>query len=103
MSTQPKQAPEVELRGSRDPETGDVYFPVRTYSVDGTLRELEEVALSSRGVLYTCTTFMDGRVFGQVDLPEGVRLQGELTGDDHTIGSHYRVVGDATNWRFEHA
>lgn len=91
------------LRGSRDPRTGETYFPERALSVDGTLVELEPVDLARHGFLYSWTSF-DGVDFGQVDLADGVRLQVRLGDGPHEIGAAYELAGDlATDWWFARA
>ncbi len=91
------------LRGSRDPRTGETYFPERALSVDGTLSELEPVDLARRGVLYSWTSF-DGVYFGQIDVDDGVRLQVRLGDGPHEIGAVYELAGDVTTeWWFARA
>jgi acyl dehydratase len=91
------------LHGSRDPISGDCYFPVRALSVDGTLRELEQVDLPRTGRLYSWTSF-GGRDYGQVDLDDGVRLQVPLGPGPHEIGADYLLEGDVDkDWWFAHA
>lgn len=91
------------LRGSRDPRTGETYFPERALSVDGTLSRLQPVDLAAHGVLYSWTSF-DGVHFGQVDLADGVRLPARLGAGPHEIGAEYRLAGDvATEWWFARA
>lgn len=95
--------PPAPLRGSKDPQTGEVFFPARRFSVDGTLREVVDVELSSEGRLWSWTVF-DGQAYGQIDLAEGVRVQGPLSGDEHRIGDLYRLSSlDATRWCFSRA
>jgi uncharacterized OB-fold protein len=79
------------LFGSRDPGTGQTYFPPRQYAADGSLRQCERLELSSEGTLYTWTEF-SGEGYGQVDLPEGVRVQTRLVAGEHEIGARYRLV-----------
>jgi Predicted nucleic-acid-binding protein containing a Zn-ribbon len=88
------------LRGSRDPATGQIYFPARVLAADGSLRLCEPVALSQRGRLASWTRFA-GRFYGQVDLPEGVRIQGRLGEGQHRIGADYHLCSDADGWRFD--
>lgn len=95
--------PTVTLRGSRDPRTQEVFYPSRSLSVDGRLRECEDVDLATTGVLWSWTTY-GGRAFGQVDLDDGVRLQGPLLGQDHEIGATYRTVSaTGEDWCFARA
>ncbi|MFA5582274.1 MAG: hypothetical protein WDA25_10030 [Paracoccaceae bacterium] len=92
------------LRGARDPQSGEYYFPFRPLTADGTLRACEETLLSTEGILYTWTRFA-GRFYGQIDLPEAVRIQTELGDGPHDIGATYRLTADRTDdkidWRFE--
>lgn len=91
------------LTGSRDPQTGEVFYPERQYSVDGTLRECEPVDLSVEGELYAFTSFA-GQDYGQIDLPEGVRIQAALAAGEHRIGTKYRLDSeDGEKWWFVHA
>ncbi|MDR5653181.1 hypothetical protein [Ruixingdingia sedimenti] len=89
------------LRGARDPASGACHFPFRPLSTDGSLRPCTEIALSDRGILYTWTRFA-GRFYGQVDLPEAVRIQTELGEGPHDIGAPYRldIAPDGAGWRF---
>jgi len=94
------------LLGSRDPATGETFFPPRALAIDGSLRETEPVELSPEGTLHTFTSFM-GTDYGQVDLPEGVRVQGVLGAGPHEIGARYvlQIVGEGEDarWRFTRA
>ncbi|WP_424830488.1 Zn-ribbon domain-containing OB-fold protein [Ruegeria sp.] len=83
------------LVGSRDPQTGAVFFPFRDLSADGQLRRCERVELTGKGTLYSWTRFAR-KSFGQIDLPEGVRIQALLKGEDHEIGATYHLVVDVT-------
>lgn len=95
---------EVRLRGSRDSATGQIYFPFRALAADGSLRPCEPVALTREGLLFSWTR-MGKHCFGQVDLPEGVRVQTPLGDGDHQTGTRYGLdvaTGEdgQTNWRF---
>lgn len=91
------------LRGSRDPATGDVYYPPRAFAADGSLRRCEPVELSGHGVLYAWTE-LGGTIYGQVDLPEGVRIVTRLAPGSHAIGATYSLEADPEhNWRFRRA
>ena len=95
------------LLGSRDPDTGEVYFPPRRYSVDGRLRECMPVVLSSAGTLSSHTS-LGKRHYGEVDLPDGPRIITELIGVDHQINAAYVVQVDQAedgtlSWRFARA
>jgi len=91
-----------QLTGTKDMQTGEVFFPPRVLSADGALRELEEITLSSEGTLYSYAVVGD-KTYGLIDLPEGVRLQTELSSDEPVIGSAYRLVGDESGWSFGRA
>lgn len=94
-----------QLVGSRDQETGQTYFPFRPLAADGSLRPCEEVLLSGKGTLYSWTFFAK-RFYGQIDLPEGVRVQCEIDEGPHEIGGIYHLEvtehGNDTKWRFRH-
>lgn len=93
------------LMGSRDPGSGEVYFPPRHFSADGALRVCEEVALPTRGVLYAFTAFA-GQTYGQVDLDDKVRVLALLADGEHELGAAYALEvldGDPVTWRFRHA
>ena len=99
-------APTTEkyLVGSKDPQTGHVFFPQRQLCADGSLRATETVQLSGKGTLFSWTRFA-GKFYGQIDLPEGVRIQSLLEGDAPTIGAEYQVVfktdeDENEYWRF---
>lgn len=92
------------LRGARDPASGEHYFPFRALTPDGTLRQCEPVALSLAGVLHSWTRF-GGKDYGQIDLPEGVRVLCLLGEGPHEIGAPYRLEvmteDGAIRWRFD--
>ncbi|MFF0816204.1 MaoC family dehydratase N-terminal domain-containing protein [Rhodococcus sp. NPDC003318] len=91
------------LQGSRDPQTGEVFHPPRTYSVDGRFRECEDVDLPAEGELYAFTSFA-GQDYGQIDLAGGVRIQAALAAGEHRIGGKYRLDSeDGGKWWFVHA
>jgi uncharacterized OB-fold protein len=95
----------ARLRGARDGETGQIYFPFRTLAADGSLRPCEQVALSSKGVLVSWTR-MGKQCFGLIDLQEGVRVQTSLDDGEHRTGARYflEVVdgeGGENTWRFK--
>lgn len=94
---------DFRLIGSHDAETGETYYPVRELSVDGHLRALTEVELSPSGTLYAFTSFL-GQDYGQIDLPEGVRVQAPLAPGEHLIGSTYSITSpDGKAWCFARA
>lgn len=97
------QGDPLRLLGSRDPATGDIYHPPRTFAADGSLRRCESVELSDHGVLYAWTELGD-TVYGQVDLPEGVRILSRLAPGSHAIGATYVLEADPEHhWRFRSA
>lgn len=84
------------LIGGRCTACGEYYFPMRHHCAKAEcLAPCEEVRLSTRGVLYTWTYVPNPRwgkaqvdkpyLVGQVDLPEGTRIQGILEGDPQKI------------------
>ena len=87
------------LLGSRCPNCGEVFFPRRLVCAQCLFEGTEDVDLSTRGRLWTWTychvplfgkkdTDVPGYGVGQVDLPEGPRIQAILLGqaDDFEIG-----------------
>lgn len=89
MSDHP--SPDATLEASRDPLTGEVFVPARTYAADGSLRRCEPHALAAVGRLYSWTR-MGRRHFGQVDLTGGPRIQVTLLGEAHEIGADYTLT-----------
>ncbi|HZD24481.1 MAG TPA: Zn-ribbon domain-containing OB-fold protein [Acidimicrobiia bacterium] len=91
----------IRLLGSRCPECGAHFFPVREVCAR-CLTELEPFRLSTEGTLYTCTVVRQSTpafevpyILGYVDLPEGVRLMAQLTGldtDEVRIGMRLELV-----------
>jgi benzoylsuccinyl-CoA thiolase BbsA subunit len=81
-----EEAGKVFLIGSRCPECGKHTFPRRTVcDACGTSAGQEPVRLSNRGTLYTYSevqvapkVFTTPYVIGYVDLPEGVRVLGQV-------------------------
>jgi uncharacterized OB-fold protein len=91
-------APPV-LLGSRCPNCGEVFFPRRMVCAKCLYEGTDDVDLSTRGWLWTWTychvplfgkkdADVPGYGVGQVDLPEGPRIQAILMGDaaDFEIG-----------------
>ena len=87
------------LLGSRCPNCGEVFFPRRMVCAKCLHEGTDDVELGPRGTLYTWTyvhvplfakkdAAVDAYGVGQVDLPEGPRVQAILTGgpDDFEIG-----------------
>ena len=88
-----------QLLGSRCASCGEHFFPRRPVCAKCCHRVTEDVALSSSGTLYTYTYLFvplfnskrasdGGYGVGQIDLPEGPRVQSVLQGgpDDFRIG-----------------
>lgn len=89
----------VRLRGSRCPACDEVFYPRRFVCAQCLHEGTEDVLLSTTGTLHTWTwvhvplfakTDADVSAYavGQVDLPEGPRIQAIMLGgpDDFTIG-----------------
>ena len=92
------------LLGSRCPNCGEVFFPRRLVCAQCLHEGCDDVDLSTRGRLWTWTychvplfgkkdADVPGYGVGQVDLPEGVRIQTVLTGDpgSWTTGMPMRI------------
>src|SRR5512134_3880990 len=88
-----------DILTSRCTSCGEYFFPKRAVCAKCLARTLEEVAVPARGTLYSFTwvhlplfgstriEHADGYGVGQVDLPEGPRLQVPLAGTQ----AEYRV------------
>lgn len=103
--TSPLDRTNACLFGARDDVTGQTYFPPRAFAADGSMRRTQPVSLSRTGILYSWTVLGDQH-FGQVDLPEGVRVQCRLEPSDHAIDATYELVitGETdSDWRFRRA
>ncbi len=101
------------LAGSRCPACGAAFFPPRQVC-SRCLGELEEAPLSARGTVYTHTVvhqsapaFETPYTLVYVDLPEGVRVLGQLAGEarigmevelepDERLGFRFRPVGEGS-------
>jgi hypothetical protein len=92
------------LLGSRDPRSGEVFFPRRVLAVDGSLRELADVELATGGSLYAVTS-LGGSWYAEVELDDGVHLHSRVQGDrEPAIGDRVRLaVSDVGEWWFAHA
>lgn len=103
LPDEPEGSP--RLLGSYSPAADRTYFPVRR-RCPITAEPVETVELSTTGVLYSyskvASAFFGKVAFasdlagfgvGQVDLPEGVRVQTIILGeeDDWKIGGHMRL------------
>ncbi len=80
------------LLGSRCRACGAHFFPVRHACAGCLSTDLETRRLSSRGTLYTYTVvhqstpdFEVPYMLGYVDLPEGVRVMGQMIGQDFEL------------------
>ena len=89
----------VRLRGSRCPACDEVFYPRRLVCAKCLHEGTDDVLLSTGGTLYTWTWVhaplfaktdanVSGYAVGQVDLPEGPRVQAILMGTpgDFSIG-----------------
>jgi uncharacterized OB-fold protein len=85
----PREAP--RLLGSRCRSCGEVFFPRRVVCARCLEKDTEDVRLGPRGTLYTWTYVhfplfggkradATGYAVGQIDLPEGPRVQSVLRG-----------------------
>jgi uncharacterized OB-fold protein len=87
------------LLGSRCRACGEQFFPRRVVCARCLEKDTEDVTLGPRGTLYTWTYVhfplfgrsradADGYAVGQIDLPEGPRVQAVLSGgpEDFRIG-----------------
>jgi hypothetical protein len=91
----------ARLAGTRDPLTGDTFYPARQLSVDGRMRHLEPVEFPAVGVLAEVIA-MGEQWFGYIDLDAGPRLLTRLGPGPHECGARYQrpLSGDGS---FEHA
>jgi uncharacterized OB-fold protein len=103
------RVPEAEgelpvLLGSRCPSCGEVFYPRRMVCAQCRHEGCDDVELSTRGRLWTWTychvplfgrkdTDVPGYGVGQIDLPEGPRVQSILMGgpDDFAIGMDVEI------------
>ena len=93
----------VQLHASRDPLSGQIYIPPRTFVADGSLREPELLTVPAEGVLFSATTF-SGQAYGIVDLDCGARIQTLLAPGTDRIGARVsaRAGDDESQARFAH-
>lgn len=90
------------LVGSRCTSCGSHFFPVREACSGCLSRDLETVPLSTEGILYTFSIVRQSApqfevpyALGYVDLPEDLRIMGQISGcdiEDITIGMPVRLV-----------
>ncbi len=90
----------LKFLGTRCEDCGEYFFPKRTICAKCNSQNTVDVEISSRGTLYSYTfvhfpmfgssveEYKEGYGVGQVDLPEGPRLQMPLAGkqEDFRIG-----------------
>ena len=94
----------VELKGSKCQSCGEVFYPRRVVCAKCLHEGTEDVILSSTGTLYTWTwvhlplfaktdSTVSSYGVGQVDLPEGPRIQAILQGEpsDFEIGMQLQL------------
>jgi uncharacterized OB-fold protein len=92
------------LLGSRCPNCGEVFFPRRLVCAQCLYEGCDDIELATRGRLWTWTychvplfgrkdANVEGYGVGQVDLPEGPRVQSILLGgpDDFEIGMELEI------------
>ena len=103
-----------EVLCTRCQDCGEYFFPQRLVCAKCLSRRTVETKVPARGTLYSFTfvhmplfgsmrvEHMEGYGVGQVDLPEGPRLQVPLAGkkDDFRVGM--RLVGELDALREEH-
>jgi uncharacterized OB-fold protein len=102
----PAVAPEILTSRCRD--CGEYFFPKRRVCAKCLSRSLEEAALAARGTLYSFTwvhlplfgstriEHAEGYGVGQIDLPEGPRMQLPLAGKQAEYRVGMSVVGELT-------
>lgn len=95
--------PVAQLPASRDPVSGQIYVPPRSFVADGSLREAERFAVPAAGVLFSATTF-NGQAYGIVDLDCGARIQTLLEAGTDRIGARVaaQAVDEQGHARFAH-
>lgn len=95
--------PVAQLNASRDPESGQIYVPPRSFVADGSLRKPDLVTVPAQGILYSATTF-NGQAYGIVDLDCGARIQTLLTPGTDRIGDRVSARDEVqtTEMRFTH-
>jgi len=92
---------EARMVGSKCPSCGARFFPLRQVCSRCLTPDLETVPLSDAGTLYTYTVVRQAApgfevpyVLGYIDLPEGIRLLGQVAGiapEAVRIGMRLRV------------
>lgn len=95
------------LLGSHCPECGRSYFP-RRWECAVDLAALDDVDLSRTGTLHVATYIRtpaygreqrdtEGYGVGEIDLPEGIRIQSVLLGaeEDWIPGTGFRIAGES--------
>ena len=105
----PAEPPEVIV--SRCTECDEFFFPTRLVCAKCLSRKTEETTVASRGTLYSFTFVhiplfgstkiedQEGYGVGQIDLPEGPRLQLPLAGTQPEFRVGQTVVGELATIR----
>lgn len=100
----PAATPEVVV--SRCTECGEYFFPKRLVCAKCLSRKTDETTVPARGTLYSYTfvhiplfgstkiEYQEGYGVGQIDLPEGPRLQLPLAGKQAEFAVGQAVVGE---------
>ncbi len=100
----PAAVPEVVV--SRCTECGEYFFPKRLVCAKCLSRKTDETTVPARGTLYSYTfvhiplfgstkiEYQEGYGVGQIDLPEGPRLQLPLAGKQAEFAVGQAVVGE---------
>lgn len=100
----PAAPPEVVV--SRCTACGEYFFPKRLVCAKCLSRQTEETTVPARGTLYSYTfvhiplfgstkiEYQEGYGVGQIDLPEGPRLQLPLAGPQSSFRVGQRVAGE---------
>jgi len=100
----PNQAP--AFLGTRCEDCGEYYYPRRQVCAQCLSERVTQVEMSSQGTLYSYTfvhfplfgsmnmEHMDGYGVGQVDLPEGPRIQAPLAGKQAEFRVGQKVQGE---------
>lgn len=100
--TSPPSATQQQLLANRCPSCGEIFFPKKSICINCQQRNLDDIRLSRRGKIYSYTVVMQqpgiwykGPVpyaIGYVELPEGVRIETLLKGENLKIGMEVELV-----------
>lgn len=105
----PDEAPRVIVSRCRD--CGEYFFPKRLVCAKCLSRDTEETTVAARGTLYSYTfvhiplfgstkiEYQEGYGVGQVDLPEGPRIQLPLAGTQSEFAVGQAVAGELMTMR----